>query len=62
MIAAFIPSVCGRNIFHEPLRPAWRISTSGLVFLEVVSKPPLEPNLGVGARRLILKILYGWFF
>jgi hypothetical protein len=30
----------------------------GGLLLEVVSKPPLEPNLGVGEKRLILEIPY----
>jgi hypothetical protein len=30
--------------------------------LEVDSKPPLEPNLGVGENRLILEIPDVWMF
>ena len=30
--------------------------------LEVVSKPPLEPKLGVGEKRSILKIPDVWMF
>jgi hypothetical protein len=30
--------------------------------LEMASKPPLEPNIGVGEKRLILKIPDVWMF
>jgi hypothetical protein len=34
----------------------FHVSLFGLGLFEVVSIPPLEPNLGVGEKRLILKI------
>ena len=47
----FIISCCDPNIKSSQ---DVRLLCSAL--LEVVSKPPLEPNLGVGEKRLILEI------